>query len=173
VRGITSNISAKIRWWSVLWHWILPFVYSFQYVLSTEVAALGLQRNDDLEHYAWAAEMTALAKEQSLFLLIEFQTGRIRAKLSHVQVDALGNIVLQQESAPGYPDATDIHVEVPPTGIVVYTKAWDGKGGIRLSAETAIPCKDCLHQSHAVHVSNRHDLLAAEEDAAETGFLLQ
>ncbi len=142
-------------------------------VLSTEGVAMGLQRNDELEHYTWAAEMTALAKEESLFVLIEFQTGRIRAKLSRVQVDALGNIVLLQESVPGYPDATDILVEVPPSGIVVYTKAWDETGGIRLSAETAIPCKDDLHPSHSVHVSNRHDFLAAEEDAAETEFRLQ
>ena len=152
---------------------ILFLVYSFQYLFGKGAVAMGLQRNDELEHHEWAAEMTALAKEKLLFLQVEFQTGRIRARLSRVQVDALGNISLQQESAPGYPDGTDIYVEVPPSGIVVYTKAWDGKGGIRLSAETAIACKDCLHQSHAVHVSNRHDLLAAEEDAAETGLPIQ
>lgn len=103
---------------------------------------------------------------------IDFGLSHIRAYLTRAQVDEQGNIVLQQKLLPDYPHTSDIHVVIQPTDRVVYKKMWDDKDGIVLTADFVRVYKAGYCLTHRVHVSNRREFLAAEEDAEETGLLL-
>ncbi len=133
---------------------------------------MAIHRENELDHFEWAEEMTSLASAGALFLRVDFGQSQIRAKLTRAKVDEQGSILLQQESVPGYPHASDFLLSIPAIERVAYKKMWDDKGGIVLTAGFLRVEKDGCCLSHCIHVSNRHEFLAAEEDAEARGPLM-